>query len=147
MLQRSVTLIRRLLWTRPNLSTRRSLGWVGIMAGPIGVRAARRSGPRSVRRFSIPDAAGRRHPTELPHRGMTRSRIFLLSRPFFLFSSPFVTSCPHRLRHPRVDPLLGAVGPDLFLPDRDDLLEGVDEPLAGFERLVSVGAAHGDHDA
>ena len=46
-----------------------------------------------------------------------------------------------------MDPLLGPVGPDLFLPDRDDFLEGVDQPAARLERLLAVRAAHGDNHA
>ena len=46
-----------------------------------------------------------------------------------------------------MDPLFGAVGPEFLLPDRDDLLEGIDQPAAGLESLVAVGATDGDHDA
>src|SRR5438105_2244040 len=53
MLQRSVTLIRRLLWTRPNESMRRSLALVGVMAGPISVVGEGRN--ELPQRFSIPE--------------------------------------------------------------------------------------------
>ena len=46
----------------------------------------------------------------------------------------------------RMDPLLRPVGPDFLLPDRNDLLEGVDQPAAGLEGLVAMRAAHGDRD-
>src|SRR5579864_4764465 len=46
-----------------------------------------------------------------------------------------------------MDPRFGSVGPDLSLPDRHLGLESIDQPPAGIERLVSVGAAYGDHDA
>src|SRR2546426_9780223 len=36
---------------------------------------------------------------------------------------------------------------DLFLPDRHGVLELVDQPLTGIERLSSMGRRHGDHHA
>src|SRR5438874_7229927 len=45
-----------------------------------------------------------------------------------------------------VDPGL-ALGVNLFLPDRHRVLQFVDEPLAGVERLAAMGGRHGDHHA
>src|SRR6266550_6070857 len=45
-----------------------------------------------------------------------------------------------------VDPGL-AFGVDLFLPDRHRVLQLVDEPLAGVERLAAMRRRHGDHHA
>src|SRR3990172_2994694 len=42
-----------------------------------------------------------------------------------------------------LDPDLAAL-PDLLLPDRDDLLESVDQVVAGLERLAAVRRGDGD---
>src|SRR4051794_26150809 len=108
MLQRSVTLIRRLLWTLPNESIRRS--GVGVIfwtsRGSVAV-------PRTASFYPIGG------------RGDSREAA----------ASSRLASGDGGRFHAGMDPFLGAVGPDLLLPDRDDLLEGVDQPSAGLERL------------
>src|SRR4029079_13268683 len=46
-----------------------------------------------------------------------------------------------------VYPFLGAVGPLFAFPDRHVVLERIDQPLAGFERVAAVRRADGDRDA
>src|SRR4051812_44185199 len=47
----------------------------------------------------------------------------------------------------RVDPLVRSVGPVFLLPDRDDLFDGVDQPLPGGEGFAAMRRADGDRDA
>src|SRR3970282_906383 len=44
-----------------------------------------------------------------------------------------------------LDPDLAAL-PDLLLPDRDDLLEAVDQVVTGLERLLAVRRGDGDEE-
>src|SRR5262245_41743670 len=114
MLQRSVTLTRRLLCARPKEST---------SCEPDAARCRSLPPKHSAR----PSPLSYLTPA-VPARPPSAGRLTLDRRGGVLPAG--------------VDPLLAAIGPDFLLPDRDGLLEGVDQPAAGLERFVPVRAAH-----
>src|SRR5690242_7254109 len=62
-------------------------------------------------------------------------------RPTTLRAVPVAALCA------RVNPFARAVVPLFAFPDRHVGLEGIDQPLAGGERIGTVGGADGDRDA
>src|SRR5260221_6963863 len=100
MLQRSVTLIRKLLWTRPKESMSRSS--VSVIAGR-----------RLFRGKDMSRSEGRR----------SRCIRTLYQVEDQRDTSAWLAAARSGVGwgQSRMHPLLGAVGPDLFLPDGDDL--------------------------
>src|SRR3954470_17971280 len=105
MLQRSVTLIRRLLCGLPYESTSRSGSEVMCTA-------------------------------KLCPHGLLPPLQY--NQPFGFCLAP--ERLPSSWVESGVDPLLGAIRPVLFLPDRDDLFQGIDQPATGVERVLAMGA-------
>src|SRR4051794_34595669 len=108
--------MRRLLWTRPNVSTSAECGMGNAEGGMPGAIAS-------------------------PASGRARFRLIpWLPCPASL-APPASFRIPHSAFRVGVDPLGAAVGPVLLLPDGHDLLQPVDGMAAGLEGLGPVRAA------